>query len=71
MATMRPTAPPKATDNRAFEGETCQCDAILPDALADIVRTAITERIDMRAYNEVLRAEKAARRTFAAKLKDL
>ena len=26
-----PTAPPKATDNRAFEGETCQAEAIPPD----------------------------------------
>ena len=29
-----PTAPAKATDNRAFEGETCQAEAIAPDDLA-------------------------------------
>ena len=41
-----PTAPAKATDNRAFEGETCQAEAIAPDAPAAIVRDALDERID-------------------------
>jgi hypothetical protein len=39
-----PTAPPKATDRRAFAGETLQAEAIPPDQLAAIVREAIEAR---------------------------
>ena len=41
-----PTAPPKVTDKRAFQGLTCQAEALAPDDLADIVQTAIEQRID-------------------------
>lgn len=33
-----PTAPPKASDKRAFRGDTAQAEAIAPDMLASIVR---------------------------------
>lgn len=43
-----PTAPAKDTDRRAFAGD-CQAEAIAPDVLAGILRTAILERIDIGA----------------------
>jgi hypothetical protein len=64
-----PTAPPKSTDNRAFSGQTCQAEALPPDVLADILRTAITDRLDERAYKRVLRAERQARRAVLAQLR--
>jgi hypothetical protein len=57
-----PTAPPKATDNRAFSGETCQAEALPPDVLASILRTAIEERVDQRVLDRVLRQEQRIRR---------
>ena len=57
-----PTAPPKASDNRAFEGQTCQAEALAPDVLANILRTAIRQRLDRRAYEQVLRQERKIRR---------
>ncbi len=42
-----PTAPPKKTDNRRFEGtETVQAKALPLDTLAALVETAITQWID-------------------------
>jgi hypothetical protein len=38
-----PTAPPKATDRRNFEGETVQAEALPPDTLAAILDDAIVE----------------------------
>jgi hypothetical protein len=52
-----PTAPPKATDRRSFEGETTQAEAIPPDVLAQIVRDAITDRLDPAAYAAALARE--------------
>jgi hypothetical protein len=62
------TAPPKSTDRRAFHGQTCQAEAIAPDDLANILRTAIEERIDPRAYATVLRRERVARRELVSRL---
>jgi hypothetical protein len=56
-----PTAPPKPTDRRRFSGQTVQCEAIPPDELARIIRAAIDERLDLNAYEEVLRREQATR----------
>jgi hypothetical protein len=43
-----PTAPPKVTDRRAFDGAgTVQAEAIPPDELARIVREALTSRLDL------------------------
>jgi hypothetical protein len=63
-----PTAPPKATDNRAFRGQTCQAEALPPDVLADILRTAIEQRIDRHAYERVLQREKTVRRDLTRRL---
>lgn len=41
-----PTAPPKSTDRRAFEGQTVQAEAIDPATLSMIVTRAITARRD-------------------------
>jgi hypothetical protein len=63
-----PTAPPKATDNRAFTGQTCQAEALPPDVLAQIVQAAIEERFDMRAYKRVLSDEKKAHKWLMERL---
>lgn len=40
-----PTAPPKHSDRRAFDADyTVQCEAISPDVLTGILRTAIEAR---------------------------
>jgi hypothetical protein len=63
-----PTAPAKSTDRRAFNGETCQAEAIAPDDLANILRTAIESRLDMDAYRAVLAREEEARRELLERL---
>ena len=63
-----PTAPPKPTDRRAFSGETCQAEALAPDVLAGILRDAIEARIDRRAFERVLRRERAVRRELIERL---
>jgi hypothetical protein len=63
-----PTAPPKAGDNRAFNGQTCQAEALAPDALASILRTAIEQRLNQRAYEKVLRQERKIRRELSQRL---
>ena len=57
-----PTAPPKSGDNRAFNGRTCQAEALAPDVLANILLRAIEGRLDRRAYQQVLRREQKIRR---------
>jgi hypothetical protein len=47
------TVPKKTTDNRAFNGETCQCEAIAPDVLSQIVAYALEDRTDRDALNDV------------------
>lgn len=56
-----PTAPPKATDRRAFSGQTVQAEAIPPDVLAGIVRGAIVERQDGGIRADTLAREASAR----------
>lgn len=56
-----PTAPAKATDNRTFEGQTVQAEAIPPDQLAAILRGAIEGRQDDAARTRVLDLEAAER----------
>jgi len=58
-----PTAPPK--DNRAFSGETCQAEALSPDVLANILRSAIEERVDQRVLDCVLQQERRIRRELS------
>jgi len=66
-----PTAPPKATDRRAFAGETCQAEALPPDVLANILRTAIERRIDRRVLNHVLQQERRIRRELTKGSKEM
>lgn len=63
VATMNlPTAPPKRTDQRSFEGhETTQAEAIPPRELRRIVRDAVLERIDIDILNDVKAEEQAIR----------
>jgi hypothetical protein len=64
-----PTAPPKATDRRSFEGEeTTQVEAIPPDILVEIIRNAITGRIDEAAYSAVLAEEERVKARFRREL---
>ena len=46
----------------------CQAEALPPDVLAGILRTAITDRLDERAYKRVLAEERKARRTVMERL---
>ena len=61
------TAPPKATDRRAFRGGTCQAEAIAPDVLAQILGDAINALINQRALQAVKRREQVARRELLAR----
>lgn len=62
------TAPKKRGDGRAFNGETCQCEAIAPDVLSQIVRDAIEERIDQDTFDDVCASEVKVREELMAKL---
>ena len=62
-----PTAPSK---NKAAFGQTCQAEALAPDVLANILQTAIEQRIDRRVYESVLRRERKIRRELLAQLPD-
>jgi hypothetical protein len=56
-----PTAPPKATDRRAFGGDTCQAEAIPPDTLREILLNAVIKRVDDDAREQLLEREAEAR----------
>jgi hypothetical protein len=65
-----PSAPPKATDNRRFDGdETWQCETLDPRTLAPIVQAAIEERIDREIYQAIMDREEEARRDLLARLR--
>jgi hypothetical protein len=64
-----PSAPPKATDRRSFDGnETWQIEAIDPRELAAIVRAAIEERLDHEQYAAVLAQELETRQDVLSRL---
>lgn len=64
-----PTAPPKKTDRRAFaDTSTVQCEALPPDVLLQIVEDAITERMDMDEYADVLVREQAVQAELLERL---
>ena len=63
-----PTVPAKRTDRRSFEGETCQCEALPPDALAAIVEHAIKTRLDEEALAAALADETKQRAQLLARL---
>jgi hypothetical protein len=61
-----PTAPPKRSDSRSrnWRGETCQLEALPPDVLGDIVRSAIVDRLDQGKLAEQLDVERLERATL-------
>ncbi|EEE38398.1 hypothetical protein RKLH11_2240 [Rhodobacteraceae bacterium KLH11] len=63
-----PTAPPKRTDNRSFEGMTTQAEAIPPRTLKDIVQDALSARIDQGIFEETLAQEADIRASLTKKL---
>ena len=67
-----PTAPPKSTDNRSFDNDlTTQCEAIDPKKLAEIVRDAIKERLDLDVLKKVIEEKKRIRPELLEQLSDL
>ncbi len=66
-----PTAPPKKTDKRSFEGRTTQAEAIPPRTLRAIVTDAILSRMDEDIYQSVLAQEEEIRKSLAEKLERL
>lgn len=64
-----PSAPPKATDRRSFDGtETWQLEALDPHDLAEIVCGAIEARLDRDLYDRVVAEERQARRGVLLRL---
>jgi hypothetical protein len=65
-----PSAPPKSTDRRRFEGqETWQAEALDPRTLAAIVAAAIDERIDREIYEAMIEEEEEARQDVLSRLR--
>ena len=63
-----PTAPPKATDRRRFEGDTVQCEAIDPATLSGILRGAIEARRNPDTTARLLDRESDMRADLVARL---
>jgi len=62
-----PTAPPKSTDKRSFDGyETTQAEAIPPRTLRAIVQEAVESRTDMNAFNAAKALEAPIRQRLLA-----
>lgn len=67
-----PSAPPKPTDNRRFEGnETWQAEALDPRTLAEILAAAIDQQFDRALYEAVLEEERKARQDVLARLRNV
>ena len=72
-----PTAPAKKTDRRSFAGvgddasATVQAEAIPPDALAQIVRQAINNRMDLKLYEDVLNNEDEQRQLLTMRISQI
>jgi hypothetical protein len=65
-----PSAPPKPTDNRRFEGnQTWQAEALDPRVLAGIVRASIEDGIDPAIYRAMLDEEDKARQAVLSRLR--
>jgi len=63
-----PTAPAKVTDRRAFYGETVQAEAIAPDAISEMVKSAIASRLCMETFRATLAREDETRAELVAAL---
>lgn len=67
-----PTAPPKRTDSRSanWMGETCQAEAMDPNALASVLREAIEARLDLDVREEIIGEEDDERAEVTAEIED-
>lgn len=66
LAYSLPTAPPKASDSRTkgWAGETCQLEALAPDQIALLLRTAIEDHLDAAVFEEDVAIERIERRNL-------
>ena len=58
----------KSSHSKGWVGRTAQCEAIPPDVLANIVREAIEDRLDMDAYKKAIKREEKVRKELLARL---
>lgn len=65
-----PTAPPKASDSRAksWAGGTCQLEALPPDVIASILRSAIVDHINLDQLDHDASMERYERRLISSLL---
>ncbi len=65
-----PTAPKKASDSRSksWHGETCQLEALAPDVIAGILRSAILKHIDFDRLSADRRQEQIDKRNISGAL---
>jgi hypothetical protein len=66
-----PTAPAKTTDTRAFHGMTCQAEALAPDVMNSILRSAIERRIDKKQMERIIKRERQERQELLDSLRTL
>jgi hypothetical protein len=65
-----PTAPPKPSDKRAFDHNfTVQCEALPPEVLSDMIKTAIEESIDLDTWEEAIQSQNELRQQLEAALR--
>jgi hypothetical protein len=67
------TEPPKSTDSRTANWNglntgACQLEALPPDKLAELLERAIKRRLDMKVYEQDLKAEEEERRRITKAL---
>jgi hypothetical protein len=67
------TEPPKSTDSRTANWKgaqtgACQLEALPPDKLAELLESAIKRRLDMKVYEQDLKAEEEERRRITKAL---
>jgi hypothetical protein len=66
-----PSAPPKATDRRRFDGdETWQAESLTPDTLAGIVTDALSAVTDGMTLDALVALEQSERAELLAELED-
>lgn len=68
-----PTSPPKRSDSRSvnWDGETCQCESLPPDVLADYARRAVEAEIDVDLVADIRAEELVERDMLVEKVKGL
>lgn len=65
-----PTAPPKKSDRRSFEGDkTVQAEALDPAVMSQLVRESIESRLDIDAYHLALGQEEIERKEIVERVR--